>query len=341
MLSDAVVFSVDGEDFRWRDVIIAAVRWGEWANADRRTRQGIAAMEYAEETSDPLPSGVLDTAAKEFRYARDLVTALSMEQWLGHWGINARDWTGHLKRDLHRTRWPAVVDALVGRYEMPDEDVAPLTLIDAMCSGALDDWAKQLAARVAAVQKMPRQTPGDPLDPPAAIQQLLGDDLAALRESSERLMQLDEAFEQFRSTQVTEPALQEFVATRQLDWVRFDCRSMSFAAEDMAAEAALLLREDGEGFTGVYSVAHAIPQVLRFYVDHLDGSLRDQFLAARAGDLVGPARVNDEYVLYLIQDKVLPTVRDPEVRRRAEEGVLQHVLRQQLDHRVRWHAGAP
>ena len=67
----------------------------------------------------------------------------------------------------------------------------------------------------------------------------------------------------------------------------------------------------------------------------------DQFLAARTGDLVGPAFVNNEYVLYLIQDKVLPTVRDPEVRRRAEEGVLQHVLRQQLDQRVRWHVSAP
>lgn len=341
MLSDAGVFSIDGDEYRWRDVIIAAVRWGEWAEADRRTRQGIAAMSYSEETSDPLPAGALDTAAKEFRYARDLVTALSMEQWLGRWGITAKDWTGHLKRELHRNRWPAIADSLIGRYEMADDVIAPLTLIDAMCSGALDEWAKTLASRAAAVQNIAREiSPGDPLDPPGAIQELLGGDIGALRQTSLRLQRLDEAFEQFRATQVTEPVLQEYVATRQLDWVRFDCRSMAFAAEDMAAEAALLLREDGEGFTGVYSVAHAIPQVLRFYVDHLEGPLRDQFLAARTGDLVGPALVNDEYVLYLIQDKVLPTVRDPEVRRRAEEGVLQHVLRQQLDRRVRWHVSA-
>jgi hypothetical protein len=342
MHSDAVVFSVDGENFRWRDIVIAAVRWGEWAEADRRTRQGIAAMRYADETNDPLPAGTLDIAAKEFRYARDLVTALSMEQWLGRWGITAKDWTGHLKRDAHRTRWPAIVEALIGRYSLPDDEIAPLTLIDAMCSGTLDRWAKELASRVAAVQKMSHQSASsEPIDPPTVIQHLLGGDIDQLRATSRRLQQLDEAFEHFRSTQLTEPVLQEFVATRQLDWVRFDCRSMSFAAEDMAAEAALLLREDGEGFTGVYSVAHAIPQVLRFYVDHLEGPLRDQFLAARTGDLVGPALVDNEYVLYLIQDKVLPTVRDPEVRRRAEEGVLQHVLRQQLDHRVRWHVGAP
>jgi len=290
---------------------------------------------------NPLPAGALDTGAKEFRYARDLVTALSMEQWLARWGITAKDWTGHLKRALHRNRWPAIADALIGRYEMPDDVIAPLTLIDATCSGALERGAREWASRVAAVRGIARRAePGDPIDPPVAIQHLLGGDVEAMRQTSARLQQLDEAFEQFRSTHVTEPVLQEFVAARQLDWVRFDCRSMSFAVEDMAAEAALLLREDGEGFTGVYSVAHAIPQVLRFYVDHLDGSLRDRFLAAQTGDLVGPARVNDEYVLYLIQDKVLPTVRDPEVRRRAEEGVLQHVLRQQLDHRVQWHVSA-
>src|SRR4051812_26116040 len=67
MLWDAGVFSVDGDEYHWRDVIVAAVRWGEWAKADRRTRQGIAAMSYSEETSDPLPAGTLDTAAKEFR----------------------------------------------------------------------------------------------------------------------------------------------------------------------------------------------------------------------------------------------------------------------------------
>src|SRR4051812_8762820 len=51
---DAGVFSVDGDEYRWRDVIVAAVRWGEWAKADRRTRQGIAARSYSEETSDPV-----------------------------------------------------------------------------------------------------------------------------------------------------------------------------------------------------------------------------------------------------------------------------------------------
>ena len=38
------------------------------------------------------------------------------------------------------------------------------------------------------------------------------------------------------------------------------------------------------------------------------------------------------------EDKALPTPRDPEIRRLAEDGVLGHALKQHLDHHVEWHA---
>ena len=341
MLSDDVVFSVENEDYRWQDVVVAAVRWGEWTIGEHRARQGYAAVKHAEATGDPVSSAALDAASREFRYARDLVTAHSMEQWLLKRDVTARDWTNYLRRDLNRARWPDELDVLVEQYPLSDADAARLTLTDAIFSGGLDRWSRALAARVAAVQGLRRPAPATaPIDFPSVVTDVISADPSAIHRTARRIQEIDEAFEQFRATQITEPVLREFITTRQLDWVRFDCRSMAFPEEDMAAEAALLLREDGEGFTGVYSVAHTIPQVTRFYSDRLEGSLRDQFMAACTGDLVGPARVNDEYVLYLVQEKVLPTVRDPEVRRRAEEGVLEHALSQQLDHRVRWNVGA-
>ena len=340
MLSDEVVFSIEGEGYRWRDVIIAAVRWGDWAIAESLTRQGFAATRHAEVEGQTLPAGDLDAAAREFRYARDLVTALSMEQWLSQRGMTTRDWTGYLRRLLNRARWDRDIEILVARYPLADDDAAQLTLTDAVFSGEIDRWTKALAARAAAAHSLRQPgSSGAALEPPAAVHALIGD-AAAVRESSRRMQRIDEAFERFRASQISEAVLRDYVSTRQLDWVRFDCRLISFQGADAASEAALLLREDGERFTGVYSVAHAIPQVKRFYFDNLQESLRDQFLAAREGDLVGPALIDNEYVLYEIQEKVLPSVRDPEVRRRAEEGVLQHALSQQLDRRVRWHVGA-
>jgi hypothetical protein len=166
---------------------------------------------------------------------------------------------------------------------------------------------------------------------------LSGVDPEVIRESAQRVERVEAAFERFRESFVTERALQEHVSARQLDWVRFVCRLMAFKDEGMAAEAALLLREDDEGFTNTYRAAHIEPRDSRFFLDQLDASVRDHFLGARPGDLVGPLRVDGEYVLYLIQEKILPTARDPEVRRRAEEGVLKQALDRQLEGRVRWH----
>jgi hypothetical protein len=341
MLFDDVVFSIDADGFRWRDVIVAAVRWGEWSNAEERTRQGFAAVRHSETSGDSLPASTLETASREFRYSRDLVTALSMEQWLTKRGVSPKDWTGYLKRELNRGRWPSRLDALVAEHPLADDDAARLTLIDVKFSDEIGRWAKMLAARAAAVVGLPLPaSAGAPLEFPAAVRALLGDDEAAIHASANRVQAIDRAFEQFRAAQITEPVLSDYVANRQLEWMRFECRLMAMPEEDAAAEAALLMREDGERFTTAYRAAHVLPKATQFFYDQIDGSLRDQFLAARPGDLVGPARVNDEYVLYLIEEKSVPTVRDPDVRRRAEEGVLEHALSQQLDRRVRWHVSA-
>ena len=190
----------------------------------------------------------------------------------------------------------------------------------------------------------PSSSPTEPTDEdrevvvPTDLAAALGLDAGGWRAASQRIAAVDRAFEHFRSAQLTEHAVETYVASRQLEWIRFECRVMAFPKEDMAAEAALLLREDGEGFTGVYRAAHTEPRAARFFFDHLEPLLRDHFLGVQAGDLVGPMRAGDEFVLYLIERKVLPTTRDPEIRRLAEDGVLRHALRQQLDHHVEWHA---
>jgi hypothetical protein len=214
-----------------------------------------------------------------------------------------------------------------------------MALVDAICAGDADRWARSLAARVSATRGVaPRATiwPDDRV--PASLAAVLGLDAEGWRAAARRIEDIDAAFEQFRAAQITDHAVETFVAARQLEWIRFDCRIMAFPREEMAAEAALLLREDGEGFTGVYVASHTEPKSARFFFEHIEPTMRDQFLGVQAGDLIGPMRAGDEYVLYLIEQKVLPTSRDPEIRRLAEDGVLGHVLKQQLDHHVEWHA---
>lgn len=344
MQADAIVFSMEEEPYRWRDVILAAVRRGDWHVAERRTREGAAAVSHAESTDDPLPSDAIDEAGREFRYERDLITAETMEDWLAKRDLSVGDWAGHLERQLERTRWSDDLDALVARHPLADDEAARLTLIDVTCSGDLRKWAQTLAAHAAVHSRMAPATEATlerssitPSRTVEAVAALLDMDGEKVLETTRRLEHVEDSFDRFRNAQLTDRALQDFIGQRQLDWVRFDCRVMSFPEESMAAEAALMLREDDEGFTGVYSIAHAEPKTARFFLDEVDGPLRERFLGASAGDLLGPVRLGDEYVIYEIEEKHLPTAKDPEVRKRAEEGVLTSALNRKADGSVQWH----
>lgn len=341
MLADEIVFSMDGEPYRWRDVLVAAVRWGDWRTAEQRARHGAACVAHAESTDDPLPSGALDAAGREFRYDRDLITAQSMEEWLGRWGLSVADWSGHLSRELHRARSVASIEHVLARHPIPDQDVTELALIDAICSGALMRWARSLAAHVATHARSGANGPPvrDAL-PDAALTRiavLIDVDAETLAETDRRLEAVEESYRAFCTAQVNDRALRDYISQRQLDWIQFDCRMLAFPEEGMAAEAALMMREDGEQFTGVYRVAHAEPRAARFFLDEIDDRVRDRFIGARAGDLLGPIHLDDEYVVYEIRKKVLPTTEDPAVRQRAEEGLLKLALDRQLDRQVRWH----
>ena len=350
MLVDALVFSVEGESYYWRDVILSAVQRGDWRAVEKRTRQGAASVRHADASGSPLSSGALETAARDFRYAHDLVTAESMEEWLQRHELSVQDWTAYLRRDRQRALWSSDFDDLLVRYPISDEEAVRLTLVEVMCSSELDAWARSLAGRAAAhafvvgtasstgaAVAHSSEEQAEPLHAfPLTV--LWGEGPAELDATARRLQRLDTSLNGFRAALLTERAVQDYVSARQLDWVRFDCRVMAFPDQGMAAEAALLLREDGEGFTSVYQVAHTEPKISKFFLDQIDDSMRDHFLGSRPGDVIGPVHVDNEYVLYQIEEKVLPTVRDADVRRRAEDGVLNKALDQQVERRVNWRA---
>jgi len=343
MLAEEVVFSMEEEPYRWRDVILAAVRWGHWRAVERRVREGAACAIHAEEAGEPFPTDVLDAAGREFRYERDLVTAQSMEDWLNRWGLTVKEWSDRLNRQYQRERHPERCAELVAQHPLSDDEAAQLTLVDAICSGELGKWARTLASRAAVHARMAPATEAEIARSTTSAQEilsvagLLDMDESEQTEATRRLEHIDDSFERFRASQLTERALKDYVGHHQLEWVRFGCRVMAFPDEGMAAEAALLLREDNEGFTGVYSVAHTEPRAERFFLDQIEGPMRERFLGARPGDLLGPVLINDEYVLYQIEEKLLPNTGDPDIRKRAEEGVLRIALDRQVDRQVRWH----
>ena len=75
----------------------------------------------------------------------------------------------------------------------------------------------------------------------------------------------------------------------------------------------------------------------RFYLEEIDSSLWTPFLASQQGDLVGPVPWNDQFALFAIRNKSLPSVADSELLSHAEAALLRARIEQEVNKRVTWH----
>jgi hypothetical protein len=343
------VFAVAGRRYEWSDVALASILWGDWAKLETEVREGIACAKRSEELGTSPPADMLDAAAAMFRYERDLVSAQAMYAWLEARALTVKAWLDYVRRLVLRRDSPDVVLDAAARYPATEAEVFELIPVDAFCSGHFDRIARKLAGRAAAFDRVT----GDAGDVAAAdngeIRKMVESVSAGAAEraipdlspelSRERLAalaRLELGFQRFRSKMITGRAVADRVTLHALDWMRFNCRTLALPDEQAAREAALCLREDGVALCDVATMAHARLRDTRFYVHEVDAALREHFLGAQRGELLGPLPTGGEFVLFEIVDKVPPREDDPEIRHRAEEAVLRSALTYEIDQRVRW-----
>lgn len=337
---DHAVFAVGDRTYAWSDVVLAARLWGEWAALEAEARLGLACAARADDRDEWPDEDTEDAAANEFRYARDLVSAEEMEAWLARWGLDEEAWTDYIRRDLLRREGAEEADEVLAEYEIEDEDVEAVLWSDAVCSGRLQRWAQELAARAAIQASLAEEAPeSDDATVAAEARRLLTDagaDPADPRAGM--LARVEVGFRRFVTRAVTPRAIQAALEPHRLDWVRFDGRCLALRDEEMAREAALAVREDGLGLDEVAEQAKTEVQAGRWYLDELPAEHRDRFVAARKGELVGPLPWGEGYALILVVDKVVPSAEDADTRRRAAEAVLAGLLEHEVSRRVTWHS---
>lgn len=300
---DRPVFAAGGQDYRWADVVAAARHWSRWAELERRTADGLAALARLPKE---IGQAELDEAMQAFRYARSLIAAEEMEAWLEHWGLKAKDWSGYLRRGIARTR------AAGEGGSPPDErDVWS----EAVCSGALAELARDLAARVAAAEAG-GATPG-PVE----------SDLA----------RMDEEHTAFVQRALTPEAAAKALELRNADWVRLSYTALEFPEAAMASEAALLVREDGLTPADVAGRAGVPLHEREAFLEEVDPELTESLLSAPTGELVGPLPVRNGFALLCVNEKVAPTLADPVIQDRLQEEVPRRALEREVRNRVRWH----
>jgi hypothetical protein len=230
-----------------------------------------------------------------------------------------------------------------------EDEVIELIPVEGFCSGRFDQLARKLAGRAAAFDRMTADAGATAAPEEGDIRQLvesvpygateralpdLSPSLSRARLTS--LARLEVAFRRFRDATLSARALADRVRLHRLDWIRFNCRALALPNGEAAREAAMCLREDGAGLADVAAMASAPLRETCFCVDDLDAGLREHFLGARPGELLGPMPMRGEFVLFEVVDKVVPSQDDPEIRRRAEEAIMRSAVSREIHQRVTW-----
>jgi len=297
------VFAVGDQDYRWADVVAAARYWSRWTELERRTAEGLAALAGLPEK---IGRAELDEAKQAFRYARKLIAAEEMDAWLERWGLEARDWSGYLRRQIAR-------EQATGEPGRPVDEID--VWAEAVCSGALAELARDLAGRVAAAEAGGIE-PG-PVEPGLA------------RMEAEHVA--------FMTDALTPEAAAKALELRNADWVRVSYTALGFPEASMASEAALLVRKDGLSPAEVAARAGVPLEERDAFLEDVEPGLSESLLSSPIGEVVGPLPVANGFALLRVNGKVAPTLADPVIQERLREEVPRRALEREVRNRVQWH----
>ncbi len=355
-VADAVAFEVGVNAYTWDDVVLAATLWGEWQQVRSQVRSAMCALNDLRRRDAAPSDDEIESAADEFRYARDLITAEETESWLSRRGLDFDALLQFVERRLAR-RWTALRrDLRVDDYPT-DDDVEVAVWSEAVCSGWLARLASRLATQAAVHDRLKHET-SDQRNGDHAGSELQGAEAttapahtcprhaetagalglcASPLQRLQWLRHLDECFKAHTGALLTPRALGDEIHLHQLDWVRVRVRYALFENEDTAREALLCVSQDRRPFEDAAERARVSWREDCLFLEEIDEEVRYQFLGAQPGDLLGPLWWAGRHGVFQLLEKQQVSEDDSTVCERAREIVLTCLLQDEVAHRVRWY----
>jgi hypothetical protein len=297
--SEATLFAVGGDGYGWDDVVALAKLRGDWHELAEQVHAGRAALAELHARSEPLPEEEIEVAARRFRYARDLLAADELADWLDKHRLTAEDWQGYLSRELARELVPDAAGG-VSRGELETAVWA-----EGICSGRLEALAYELA-RMAAVS------------PGAALERL------------------EPAYDAFCAQAVDDDAESREIEANRLEWLRLRYAAVVADTEGAAHELVLCVRADGDSLGAAAERAGLGLLEDDCWLDELEPAIATRFLAAKPGELVGPVAVEDGFLVAHVIEKTAPSLEDAAVRARAHDAALTRAVTRLVADRVVW-----
>jgi hypothetical protein len=301
-MGEKPLFRVGDAVFTWDDVVERARLSGEWSALEDEVRAGLAALDALERRGESPDEDDVEEAARAFRYARGLLAGDELDAWLDAHGLTVETWKAYLCRSLASD----LVDEPERRADVPAAAPEPTDVwAEGVCSGSLEELARELAALVAVAPDAP---------------------------PDER----DDRYDTFCVAAATEAAIAREIESNRLEWLRVHYDAVVFADEDSAAEAALCVRADGDPLAAVAARVGAELEECLDWMDEVEPELRARFLAAEPGDLVGPVPTEEGFTLAALLEKMSPSVDDEDVRARAADALGFRAASRAVDDLVVW-----
>jgi hypothetical protein len=344
LLTGEPVFTTGGRSYFWEDVILAGAASGDWMRLERELHCGMALLGQARAENAEPTRAELEAAITSFRYERKLISAQETRDWLARWHLRPDDWFDHLRRKLVHERTPNDFAFGDPSGDVPRSTPHPALYVDAVCSGTLEERARDLALRAACLA-LDEQAP--PADLDVADDPLLYDDTvlqsacrlgvsaARGRERLSLLAKAERSYTAFRARALTPAALAREIASHALEWTHVACEVVTFDDQASAREALLCVRTDGRALREVAAVANRSVTSERVYLDERS-SIADPLLGARKGDMVGPVAIGERFVVINVQDRVPASCTDPDIICRAESSIMSRLAASELAPAIQW-----
>jgi hypothetical protein len=331
---DLAVCSCGSDEFAARDVMDAALFRGDLSEPWRQFLFKVAAVNRAVELDLELDDAGLDSAAEQFRYQYDLITAEETEQWLEVRGLSLENFSEYFARQ----QWGAanlenVEPQDIDYVSAAADDLRETFTVELILSGQLDQMTLTLSWRLAAAAAAKQVSP----DAIAAVRKKffeqtkfneadLGHWLGQLGRDEpwfDRTCTMEAAYLERCRALLVPGALQREIATARLPLMRFEAEVLQLESRDAAQEALFCVREDGMSMEEVASEGGYPFSRVDFVLEDLNPDVQQKFLGVVDGQVLEPLeRGGDGYELCRVVRKVEPKMDDPAIQTRVEQRLL-------------------
>ncbi len=333
LIDSKVIFVCEDRSFTGRDIVDAAIFRGELEPEWKHLLRLLAAERRAEEENLEFDDDAIDTAAEQFRYQHDLITAEETEQWLAQRGLTLGDFSAYFVRNYWGGKWDDVEAEELDYFSAPN-DTRRMLLDELILCGELDRMAERFSRRISSTCAGGEAKPdAEAMEKErAAFFERSGigaEELPAWLEKLGRdqewfddALTMEAIYRQSMSGLLSQQARQHQLAALRLPLTRFEVETIELDSLDAAREALICARDDGMSMEevaaeGRYPYRH--PEVL---LEQVPEDLQQKFLSVHPGEILEPIARGDGFHLCRIIGKEEPDLEDPVVQERADQCIL-------------------